>query len=293
MALYDVLRSGRPRRRRDRRLSVAASEDASVARRRRRQRTGRRGGAGGGAPRSDPAPQHAVPHPRRTRDPRRRVRPLGPGAAPPRVEYPVLATPDSPTNSVGAAPSGLFQEVRHRAPMMSLDNAFSDDEVRGVGRPPPTAGPLARTRVPRVHLRAEGRRRGHVAHVRAGPLRPGRHARRRCRGRGRDGERRHREGRAARAGPSGRAVPRRARGARRNLHAGRRVRCDEQASGGRGRATVRQPSQFCGRRAAPEGSGRHRTVVRCTSGPTRSASSRARRPRARGRPRRRLRRWPN
>ncbi len=42
-------------------------------------------------------------------------------------EYPALATPDSPTNSVGAAPSGLFQEVRHRAPMMSLDNAFSDD----------------------------------------------------------------------------------------------------------------------------------------------------------------------
>ncbi len=48
-------------------------------------------------------------------------------------EYPALATPDSPTNSVGAAPSGLFQEVRHRAPMMSLDNAFSDDEVRAWG----------------------------------------------------------------------------------------------------------------------------------------------------------------
>ena len=44
-----------------------------------------------------------------------------------------MATPDSPTNSVGAAPSGLFQEVRHRAPMMSLDNAFSDDEVRAWG----------------------------------------------------------------------------------------------------------------------------------------------------------------
>ncbi len=47
--------------------------------------------------------------------------------------HPALATPDSPTNSVGAAPSGLFQEVRHRAPMMSLDNAFSDDEVRAWG----------------------------------------------------------------------------------------------------------------------------------------------------------------
>jgi DNA ligase (NAD+) len=47
--------------------------------------------------------------------------------------YPALSSPDSPTNMVGAAPSGLFQEVRHRAPMMSLDNAFSDDEVRAWG----------------------------------------------------------------------------------------------------------------------------------------------------------------
>jgi DNA ligase (NAD+) len=45
-------------------------------------------------------------------------------------DYPTLASPDSPTQAVGAAPSGLFQEVRHRAPMMSLDNAFSEDELR-------------------------------------------------------------------------------------------------------------------------------------------------------------------
>jgi DNA ligase (NAD+) len=44
--------------------------------------------------------------------------------------HPSLATPDSPTNAVGAAPSGLFQEVRHRVPMMSLDNAFDDAELR-------------------------------------------------------------------------------------------------------------------------------------------------------------------
>ncbi len=45
-------------------------------------------------------------------------------------DYPTLATPDSPTQAVGAAPSGLFQEVRHRVPMMSLDNAFDEGELR-------------------------------------------------------------------------------------------------------------------------------------------------------------------
>jgi len=44
--------------------------------------------------------------------------------------HPELASEDSPTNTVGGAPLGLFQEVRHRVPMMSLDNAFEEDEVR-------------------------------------------------------------------------------------------------------------------------------------------------------------------
>ena len=47
--------------------------------------------------------------------------------------YPDLASPDSPTQTVGAAPSGLFSEVRHRVPMMSLDNAFDEDELRAWG----------------------------------------------------------------------------------------------------------------------------------------------------------------
>ena len=46
------------------------------------------------------------------------------------ADYPALATPDSPTQTVGAAPSGLFAEVRHRVPMMSLDNAFDEAELR-------------------------------------------------------------------------------------------------------------------------------------------------------------------
>jgi DNA ligase (NAD+) len=43
--------------------------------------------------------------------------------------HPELATPDSPTRTVGAAPTGLFAEVRHRVPMMSLDNAFEEAEL--------------------------------------------------------------------------------------------------------------------------------------------------------------------
>ena len=48
--------------------------------------------------------------------------------------YPELITPDSPTQRVGAAPVAAFGAVRHRVPMLSLDNAFSDEEVRDFDR---------------------------------------------------------------------------------------------------------------------------------------------------------------
>ncbi|KGM54943.1 NAD-dependent DNA ligase LigA [Lysobacter daejeonensis GH1-9] len=49
--------------------------------------------------------------------------------------HPDLRSPDSPTQRVGTAPSGTFAEVRHAIPMLSLGNAFSDQEVRDfVGR---------------------------------------------------------------------------------------------------------------------------------------------------------------
>ncbi|MEZ5339910.1 MAG: NAD-dependent DNA ligase LigA [Acidimicrobiales bacterium] len=44
---------------------------------------------------------------------------------------PGLKTEDSPTTTVGAAPSATFAEVVHRVPMMSLDNAFDKDELAG------------------------------------------------------------------------------------------------------------------------------------------------------------------
>ena len=50
------------------------------------------------------------------------------------AEHPALRTPDSPTQRVGAAPSSAFAEVRHEVPMLSLANAFSDDEVQDFAR---------------------------------------------------------------------------------------------------------------------------------------------------------------
>jgi len=45
------------------------------------------------------------------------------------AEHRDLATPDSPTQRVGAEPQGAFAEVRHEIPMLSLANAFTDEEV--------------------------------------------------------------------------------------------------------------------------------------------------------------------
>jgi DNA ligase (NAD+) len=44
--------------------------------------------------------------------------------------FPELVTPDSPTQRVGMTPADLFAPVQHRAPMLSLDNAFGEDELR-------------------------------------------------------------------------------------------------------------------------------------------------------------------
>ena len=49
-------------------------------------------------------------------------------------EHPELATPDSPTQRVGAKPSEGFAEVHHRVPMLSLANAFDEEDVAAFDR---------------------------------------------------------------------------------------------------------------------------------------------------------------
>ncbi|WP_455375941.1 NAD-dependent DNA ligase LigA [Kaarinaea lacus] len=49
-------------------------------------------------------------------------------------QYPDLVTPDSPTQRVGAPPVKAFGEVRHKVPMLSLANAFEEDELISFGK---------------------------------------------------------------------------------------------------------------------------------------------------------------
>ena len=46
------------------------------------------------------------------------------------AEHPALITPDSPTQRVGGRPREGFVKTKHSSPMLSLDNAYSEEELR-------------------------------------------------------------------------------------------------------------------------------------------------------------------
>jgi DNA ligase (NAD+) len=84
------------------------------------------------------------------------------------ARFPDLKRPDSPNKRVGSRPSSKFAEARHRLPMLSLENAFSDEDVRDfvdqmyrfLGRA--KDNPIALTAEPKIDglsmsLRYEGR----------------------------------------------------------------------------------------------------------------------------------------
>ena len=50
------------------------------------------------------------------------------------AKHPELASPDSPTHRVGGKPREGFVKVRHTSPMLSLDNALNEEELRAFDR---------------------------------------------------------------------------------------------------------------------------------------------------------------
>ncbi|MBL0123262.1 MAG: NAD-dependent DNA ligase LigA [Betaproteobacteria bacterium] len=50
------------------------------------------------------------------------------------TQYPQLVTPDSPTQRVGSRPLESFASVTHRVPMLSLGNAFADEDIENFDR---------------------------------------------------------------------------------------------------------------------------------------------------------------
>ena len=167
--------------------------------------------------------------------------------------FPDLVRDDSPSRRVGAPASEGFAKVRHVVPMLSLANAFSDEDVEDFLTRGRKFFDKDFSRDPEFTLvftgRAEDRRPVGFAALRGRRVRAGRDARRRDGGRGH-----HRQSRDHRRDPAATArkrLARRHRDSRRGVHDPRRVQGAQRQVGGRGRADLRQPAQHRRRLAAP------------------------------------------
>ena len=164
--------------------------------------------------------------------------------------FPHLIRANSPNAQVGAAPSTALAKVAHARPMLSLENAFADEDVREfvAPRPPlPRASRGRRSRSPPSPRSTGSAARCVTSRARWCSPPPAATAR------------------SARTSPptsapspTFRSARRRARGAggaRRGLYVEGRLRGLEQAAGGQRRQDLRQSAQRRRRLAAPEGSG--------------------------------------
>ena len=136
--------------------------------------------------------------------------------------HPDLQTPDSPTRRVGAEPVSAFAEVVHATPMLSLGNAFGEEELRDFDR-----RVRERLEIDEVEYALEPKLDGLAAslvyvdgHFERGAT-PGRRGARR----GRDPEPAHDTRRAS--APAGRPASAHARGSRRGLHDPFRLRAPQ------------------------------------------------------------------
>ena len=94
------------------------------------------------------------------------------------AEHPDLVTPDSPTQRVAGRPTEGFPTVEHLAPMLSLDNAYDEDDLRAFDERLRKGAGLGEAAVA-LRRRAQDRRAEHRADLRGRAPRARRDARRR------------------------------------------------------------------------------------------------------------------
>ena len=166
--------------------------------------------------------------------------------------YPELITPDSPTQRVGAAPLEAFSTVEHRAPLLSLGNASSAEDLADWHR-------RAAERAGRddFALTTEPKIDGLAISL---MYEEGRFLQGATRGDGRRGENITPNLRTIRTIPLALTgdFPAGLRGARRGLHDEERLRAHERRACRARRTPLRQPPQLRSRRRAPARPRRHR-----------------------------------